>query len=95
VACVVLDHGQAGFDAADPPLQRIAADLRGHVRETIGGLAQPRAVAFLDELPDSLPRTELRQALTVLCSSVRPGDVLRVTRNQLLAAVAASGGDMR
>jgi acetyl-CoA synthetase len=95
VACVVLDHGQAGFDAADPPLQRIAADLRGHVRETIGGLAQPRAVAFLDELPDSLPRTELRQALTVLCSSVRPGDVLRVTRNQLLAAVAASGGDIR
>jgi acetyl-CoA synthetase len=95
VACVVLDAGQAGFDSADPPLHRIAADLRGHVRETIGGLAQPQAVAFLDELPGRLTRAELRQALTVLCSSVRPGDVLRVSLEQLVAAVAASSGSVR
>jgi acetyl-CoA synthetase len=93
VACVVLDRSLARVGIKDPPLQRIAADLRGHVRETIGGLALPQAVAFLDDLPCELRRDELRRALTALCSTARPGDVLRVTRDQLLAAVAASSGD--
>lgn len=93
VACVVLDPSIA--DLGDTPLQQVMTDLRGHVRETIGGLAQPQAVAFLDELPDSIPRSQLRQALTAVCSNVRPGDVLRVTREQLLAAVAASTGSVR
>jgi acetyl-CoA synthetase len=93
VACVVLGASVADLD--DIPLQRLAADLRGHVRETIGGLAQPQAVAFLDELPDSIPRAGLRQALTALCSNVRPGDVLHVTRDQVRAAIAASIGSMR
>ncbi len=93
VACVVLDRSVVRVGTKDPPLQRIAADLRGHVRETIGGLAQPQAVAFLDDLPCELRRDELRRALTALCSAARPGDVLRVTREQLIAAVAASTGD--
>jgi acetyl-CoA synthetase len=93
VACVMLDASVA--DLGDTPLQQLAADLRGHVRETIGGLAQPQAVAFLDELPASLARPKLRQALTAVCSNVRPGDVLHVTREQLLAAVAASTGNVR
>jgi acetyl-CoA synthetase len=93
VACVVLDASVAHLD--DTPLHRLAADLRGHVRETIGGLAQPQAVAFLDELPVSAGRRELRQALTALCSSVLPGDVLHVTREQLLAAIAVSTGNVR
>jgi AMP-binding enzyme C-terminal domain len=60
VACVVLNAEAADLNAT--PLGQLAADLRGHVRETIGGLAQPQAVAFLDELPVSIPRAELRQA---------------------------------
>jgi len=90
VACVVLAAEIGGLD--ETPLQQLMTDLRGHVRETIGGLAQPQAVAFLDELPASIPPSQLRQALTAVCSNVRPGDVLRVTRTQLLAAVAASTG---
>jgi acetyl-CoA synthetase len=92
VACVVLDRSMA--DLGDTPLQQVMADLRGHVRETIGGLAQPQAAAFLDELPASIPRSQLRQALTAVCSNARPGDVLRVTPEQLLAAVAASTGSV-
>jgi acetyl-CoA synthetase len=91
VACVVLDPDAVG--AEPPPLQRVAADLRSHVRETLGGLALPQAVAFLDEIPGELPRDELRPALAALCSSARTGDVMRVTREQLLAAVAASSGE--
>lgn len=93
VACVVLGASMANLD--EIPLQRLAADLRGHLRETIGGLAQPQAVAFLYELPVSLGRRDLREALTAVCSNVRPGDVLHVTREQLLAAVAASTGSVR
>jgi acetyl-CoA synthetase len=92
VACVVLHAELSDLDGT--PLRQLAADLRGHVRETIGGLAQPQAVAFLDELPVSLGRRDLRQALTAVCSNVRPGDVLHVTREQLLAAVAASTGSV-
>lgn len=88
-ACVVLDTSAAG--PGGPPLQQLAADLRVHVRETIGGLAQPQVVAFCDELPTNLSHARLRQALTALCSGGRPGDVIRVTHDQLLAAVAASG----
>ncbi|MFW6205516.1 MAG: AMP-binding protein [Actinomycetota bacterium] len=87
-ACVVLDTSAAGSGA--PPLQQLAADLRVHVRETIGGLAQPQVVAFCEELPSDLSQVRLRHALTALCSSGRPGDVIRVTRDQLRAAVAAS-----
>jgi acyl-coenzyme A synthetase/AMP-(fatty) acid ligase len=90
---VVLGASVAHLD--DTPLQRLAADLRGHVRETIGGLAQPQAVAFLDELPETLGRRQLRQALAAVCSNARPGDVLHVTREQLLAALAASTGSVR
>jgi hypothetical protein len=60
------------------------------VRETIGGLAQPQAVVFCEELPASVARPALRQGLTALCSTTRPGDVLHVSRHQILAAVAAS-----
>jgi acetyl-CoA synthetase len=95
VACVVLDRAVPELDTDDPPLPRVTAELRAHVRETIGGLAQPGAVAVLDEIPDNLPRDELRHALTVLCSGTRPGEVLRVTRDHLYAAVAASTGNMR
>jgi acetyl-CoA synthetase len=91
VACVVLKPPIASVDIKDPPLQRIAADLRGHVRETIGGLALPQAVAFLDDLPGELPRDALRRSLTALCRGARPGDVLRLTREQVLAAAAGSG----
>ncbi len=93
VACVVLDAAVADLD--DRPLQQLTADLRGHVRETIGGLAHPQAVAFLDNLPASVPRPELRRALAAVCSNLRPGDVLHITRERLLAAVAASTGNVR
>lgn len=85
VACVVLEPS-----GSDSSATQIAADLRAHVRETIGGLGQPQAVVFCEELPESLPRRELRRALTALCSTTLPGEVMYVSRHQILAAVAAS-----
>jgi hypothetical protein len=52
-------------------------------------------VAFLDELPMWAGRRELRQALAAVCSNALPGDVLHVTREQLLGAIAVSSGDER
>lgn len=86
-ACVVLETSV--MRRGGPALQQLAADLRVHVRETIGGLAQPQVVAFCDELPADLPPAQLRQALTALCSSPRTGDVIHITRDRLTAAMEA------
>ena len=90
VACVVLDEGVEGAAPAEHPLEKVASELRGHVEECLGGLSRPRAVAFLDVLPDDLTRDALRDALTVLCSA-RPEGEFRVTSAQVRAALEASG----
>jgi acetyl-CoA synthetase len=73
-------------------LDKVARELRDHVGECLGGLARPRAVAFLDAVPDEMSREALRGALTVLCSA-RPEGQFRVSRAQVRAALAASGRD--
>ncbi len=86
IACVVLDDA----DGVARPEETVSRELTGHVQETLGGLARPRGVVLLDEVPDGVSRAELRAALAVLCSA-RPVEVLRVTSDQVRAAIAASG----
>ncbi|CAN5871772.1 acetate--CoA ligase [soil metagenome] len=83
VACVLL--------AAAPgqELDGVADELREHVHDTLGGLATPATVAFLEALPSELSRDELRQALAVLVAA-QPRPVLHVSTAQLRAALAAS-----
>lgn len=89
VACVVLAD-----DAAPPVTGRVARELREHVHDSLGGLARPRAVAFVDELPAGLPRAQLREALAVLCgSSTAEVLVLSSAQVQAAAAAATSRGD--
>lgn len=92
VACVVLDGPVEGPGPAPDVLDKVARELRDHVGECLGGLARPRAVAFLDAVPDEMSREALRGALTVLCSA-RPEGQFRVSRAQVRAALAASGRD--
>jgi acetyl-CoA synthetase len=47
--------------------EAIAAELRGHVEEVLGGLARPRTVAFLPDIPQGVTRPALRRALALLC----------------------------
>ena len=61
-ACVVLTDPAAG----DPAL---AQSLRDHLRDRLGGLAQPRVVLFVQAFPPDVPEKPLRQALRMLCTS--------------------------
>lgn len=90
VACVVLDDAGAGPEGPAYSLEKVARELRNHVQDTLGGLARPRGVVFLDAVPDDLSRDAFRSALAVLCNA-RPAEVLQVTGGQVRAAVAASG----
>ncbi len=65
-ACVVLGPSVSGSAA-------LAHALRAHVRERLGGLAQPRTVAFVEEFPADMPRDLLRYALRVLCAAQPAG----------------------
>jgi len=85
IACVLLDDA-AGTGDSTPALQKVAGELRSHVQDTLGGLARPRGVVFLDAFPGDLSRESLRSALTVLCTA-QPAEVVRVTADQVRAAV--------
>jgi acetyl-CoA synthetase len=76
-ACVVLADPTAG----DPAL---AQSLRDHLRERLGGLAQPRVVLFVHSFPPDVPEDGLRQALRMLCATDAVEAV--VTAEQLRAA---------
>jgi acetyl-CoA synthetase len=62
VACVCLRE-------PPPPGDELARALRAHARDRLGGLAQPRTVAFVEEFPEDVPRDLLRAALHLLCAT--------------------------
>lgn len=77
VACVTTAPGLA-------PSPTLAAELVTTVVETLGGLARPRAILFLDRLGDDLPDDSRRRALEIVASSV--GDrTTEITWAQVLA----------
>jgi acetyl-CoA synthetase len=84
VACVFLGDS--------PPLgDELARALRAHARERLGGLAQPRTVAFVEELPEDLPRDLLHSALQMLCAA-DSSESLSLSAAQIRAAAAGLGG---
>lgn len=83
VAAVVPVPGAA-------PTDDFAADLRLHVRELLGGLAQPQTVAFIDEFPDELTDAQLVQALQTLCAA--PAPLLHLTMSRVRTVETALNG---
>ena len=80
-ACVVL-AGKA------QPSEALARELRGYVHDSLGGLARPSSVAFVEAFPADLPVDNRRRALRLLCAANR-GDWFTVTAAQLAAAATA------
>lgn len=81
VACVVPT-------AEATPSGEFATELGAHVRETVGGLAQPQSVLFLEELPTGVAPSVARAALTSLSSATGPVDT--VSRAALDGAIRAA-----
>lgn len=81
-ACVVLD------DKVEPT-EDLARELCAYVHDTMGGLARPRAVAFVEAFPADLAPDVRRRALHLLCAA-NPAEVFTVTAAQLAAAAAAT-----
>lgn len=75
-------------DEAEPSA-RTARELRSHVYETLGGLAQPKTIGFLPDVPDDVPRPHLRRALEALAAA-RTGITVTVMHEQLAGALAAA-----
>jgi len=84
-ACVVLADSLAGGE-------ELARSLRGHVRERLGGLAQPRLVAFLDAFPEEVDGDARRVALGLLCSSASGGEAHFTTEEVRVAATRVASG---
>jgi acetyl-CoA synthetase len=80
-ACVVLTDGTATGDD-------LARALRAHVHERLGGLAEPRTVAFVEAFPDDVPARVLRDGLRMLCASDQ-SVTLAITAAQIRAASAS------
>jgi acetyl-CoA synthetase len=80
VACVFLS-------GSPPPGDDLARALRTHARERLGGLAQPRTVAFVEDRPHDLPRDQLRSALQMLCAA-DSSESLSLSAAQIRAAAA-------
>ncbi|MGH8909293.1 MAG: AMP-binding protein [Egibacteraceae bacterium] len=82
MACVVLEPGAA-------PNSTMAAELRTHVHDTLGGLATPCAFAFCEALPFGVERRVLRAALGILCAR-NNSPSFRLSAAQIMAAIAAT-----
>lgn len=80
VACVVLTGDVE-------PSGEFAGELGAHVRETLGGLAQPQSVLFLEALPDDVDLGVTRAALASLSTATGPVDT--ISRGTLQGAVRA------
>jgi len=81
-ACVVL-VGVLGRD------EELTSALRAHVRERLGGLSQPRLIAYVDSFPDEIDADARREALRLLCTSAR-GRRIHITTDELRAAASSS-----
>lgn len=84
LGCVILTD-----DAA--PTQSVADDLCRHVHECLGGLARPANVAFLDDYPDDVAPSILRQALALAGAGRAKSESFVVDGAQLREAIAAAG----
>jgi acetyl-CoA synthetase len=84
-ACVVLE------DKAEPG-ETLALELCSYVHDTLGGLARPRVVAFVESFPEDLPPEARHRALRLLCAA-NPAEFFTVTTAQLAAAAAAAATD--
>jgi acetyl-CoA synthetase len=86
VAAVVLAPEPVADEAT------LAAELARTVRESLGGLAQPRTIALVDAIGDELGEDERRAALGALLAT---GDdvVVHLQWAQFLTAAAANAGD--
>ena len=74
-----------------PDREELARALRTHTRERLGGLAQPRVIAFVEALPDDVPREQLGEAAALLCARSSAGWI-SISPDQLEAAVRTVGG---
>jgi len=81
-ACVALD---SKADAGES----LARELRGFVHDALGGLAQPRTVAFVEAFPADLPAEARRRALRLLCTA-NPAEWFPVSASQVAAAATAT-----
>jgi len=79
-ACVVLVDAARADD-------ELARSLRSHVRERLGGLAQPRIVAFVEAFPADLPPDLVRPALRALCAA-EPAETFGISADELRAAAS-------
>lgn len=86
-ACVILLDAAVGDRSPARDLEAVAADLRRHVHDTLGGLAQPQTVAFLEAFPPAMDAGVLRGALEMLCAAASE-PVVRISAMQLEAALA-------
>lgn len=77
VACVALAEGASATDA-------LVHELCRHVHETLGGLAQPQVVAFVDRFPAGIAEDALHRALQAL--SLAAPRSLQLSEEQLAAA---------
>jgi acetyl-CoA synthetase len=80
-ACVVLADSLRAGDG-------LARVLREHVRERVGGLAQPRLVAFVDAFPADVDEETRRLALRMLCAAAS-GDEAHFSVTELRAAASS------
>jgi acetyl-CoA synthetase len=83
-ACVALAESMSGSED-------VARALREHVRERLGGLAEPRTIAFVDAFPTDVDHTTLQKALRMLCAAAW-GDDIYISAGELGAAVAVVRG---
>ncbi len=85
-ACVVFNDSLQGTE-------ELARDLLAHVRERLGGLAQPRTIAFVDSFPPDLEYGMLKKALAMLCAA-EGGDkiFISITTDDLRAAAGTVAG---
>jgi acetyl-CoA synthetase len=85
-ACVVLtDDASAG--------EPVASDLRAHVRERLGGLAQPSTIAFVEAFPVDLPPDLRRRALRLLWATGR-ASTFSISAESLRVAVASAAASV-
>ena len=83
LGCVVVT------DEASPE-PKLADDLRRHVHESLGGLARPGGIAFVESFPVEATNAELRHALSLAGAGRGKAESFLVSAAQLNEAIAAT-----